>query len=166
MAVAAWRLRLQPASFNGVEFHVDVNQRQGGRRIALKEFPKRELPYAEDMGRKARRFVVSAYVIGSHFEDRRDALIDQLEKETNGRLVMPTSFDEKIVVVDGYSVTERRERGGYAEFEINFIEAGQEVTTEPQPDTQTGVTSSVNTAISSTASGNSFIHSSDISKLQ
>src|SRR6059058_5762319 len=110
MAVPPWRLRLQPASYNGVTFHVETGMRAGGRRIALHEFPKRDTPYAEDMGRKAKRFTVSAYVIGPDFEDQRDALIAQFEREGSGRLVLPTSFDEKIVVVENYSVTENRQR--------------------------------------------------------
>lgn len=146
MTIAPWRMRLQPASYNGVLFHVDLNARASGRRIALHEFPKKDIPYAEDMGRRAKRFTIAAYVIGPNFEDQRDALIEQFEAEGNGRLVLPTSTDEKIVVVDSYSVTERRERGGYAELEINFIEAGQDISGIVQPDTQGAINQSTNDA--------------------
>jgi prophage DNA circulation protein len=148
MAIPQWRLRLQPASYNGVQFHVDGSTRASGRRIALHEFPKRDTPYAEDMGRKAKRFSVVAYVIGPNYEDQRDALIAQLEAEGAGLLVLPTSTDQKKVVIDNYSVTERREQGGYATIEMTFIEAGQDPYDQVQADTQSQVTNSADTSIS------------------
>jgi prophage DNA circulation protein len=33
MAIPQWKLDLQPATYNGVMFHVDVNTRASGRRI-------------------------------------------------------------------------------------------------------------------------------------
>jgi prophage DNA circulation protein len=157
-------MRLQPATYNGVEFHLEVGVRASGRRIALHEFPKRDIPYAEDMGRRARRFSITAYVIGPNFEDQRDALIEQFEEEGSGRLVLPTSTDEKIVVVDTYSVTERRERGGYAELEVAFTEAGQDISTINQIDTQRAVTSAVDNAIGPTVESTiaAFMNSNDI----
>jgi prophage DNA circulation protein len=167
MAISPWRMRLQPASYNGVLFHVDASARASGRRIALHEFPKRDIPYSEDMGRKAKRFTVAAYVIGPFFEDQRDALIEQFEAEGTGRLVLPTSTDEKLVVVDAYSITERRERGGYAEIEIHFIEAGQDISTVNLADTQSAVTSAVNNAVGPTVAGTiaAFLNSNDIGGL-
>src|ERR1035437_3363281 len=112
MAVPQWKLNLQPASYNGVEFKVDVNTRASGRRIANHEYPKRDIPYAEDMGRKSRRFTVTGYVIGPTYTDQRDALIDQLDLDGNGQLILPTGLarsGENAVTVDQYSVSERRE---------------------------------------------------------
>jgi prophage DNA circulation protein len=169
MAISPWRMRLQPASYNGVQFHVDVGARASGRRIALHEFPKKDKPYSEDMGRKARRFTIAAYVIGPDFEDQRDALIEQFEAEGNGRLVLPTSTDEKLVVVDGYSVTERRERGGYAEFAINFVEAGEDISNVNMVDTQSAVTGAVDKAVAGPTvlgTANTFMNSPDITALK
>lgn len=171
MAVPPWRLRLQPASFNGVEFHVEVGSRSSGRRNAPHEFPKKDIPYTEDMGRRARTFVIAGYVVGPDFESQRDALVAELERETNGTLVLPTSFDQKIVVCDRYSIVERRDRGGFAELEMVFIEAGQDPSTLVSLDTQSNVnnvvgsvtgaaTSYLNSTLSST-----FIGSSDITRL-
>jgi prophage DNA circulation protein len=167
MAISAWRLNLKPASYNGVGFYVDLNTRSGGRRKALHEFPKGDTPYLEDMGRKAKRFTVACYLIGSDYEDQRDALIEQLEDEGNGQLVHPTYTDVDTVGVESYSVTERREQGGYATVEIVFIEAGQDVTSITVTDTPSAVTSTVNSAVPSTSSltGNDFSGSSDIKAL-
>lgn len=145
--IAPWRLNLQPASYNGATFHVEVQTRAGGRRIAMHEFPKRDTPYAEDMGRRARGFVVTGYIVGPNYETNRDILIEQLELEVNGQLILPTSQDQKIVVCDRYSITERRERGGYAEIEMFFLEAGEDPSTVVEQDT---AATSNNTALSTT----------------
>lgn len=164
-----WRLNLQPASFNGVTFHVEMQTRNGGRRIALHQFPKRDIPYSEDMGRQARAFMVHGYVVGPDFETQRDLLIEQLELETNGQLILPTSQDQKIVVCEHYSIIERRERGGYAELEMLFREAGEDPSTIISADTQSTVQSASDNAtggpnyqddLSST-----FIGSSDITSI-
>lgn len=164
MTISPWRMRLQPASYNGIRFHVEVGARASGRRIALHEFPKRDIPYSEDMGRKAKRFTVSGYVIGPNFEDQRDALIAAFEAEGTGRLVLPTSTDEKLVVVDGYTVTERRERGGYAEIEMGFIEAGQDISVVNYSNTQAAIKSAVDGSVLGVAT--TFMQSRDITGLQ
>lgn len=177
MAIAPWRLTLQPASYNGAGFFMDVDAKNSGRRIALHEYPKRDIPYAEDMGRKAKRFTISGYCIGPDYEAARDALIQQLEALGNGNLVRPTTSMAEVVTVDGYSVTERRERGGYALFEMTFVEAGQNLT--PLADTSGQVTQQVNSALGPTALSTAqntvnfsispsagFMGSSDIAALQ
>ena len=58
-----WRKDLQPASFRGAFFHVETNSKENGRRIVVHEFPKKDLPYAEDMGRRAYEFSVRGYCI-------------------------------------------------------------------------------------------------------
>src|SRR5689334_22416343 len=128
MPIAPWRAELQPASFKGAGFHVDAGGKGSGRRNVLHEFPKKNVPYAEDMGRKARAFTVTAYVISgpntADYRAERDALEAALESEGPGILVLPTRGAVQ-VQVGPYTSTERRERGGYAEFEITFVEAGQ-----------------------------------------
>lgn len=173
MAIPPWKLNLKPATYNGIEFKVEVDARSSGRRKALHEFPKRNKPYLEDMGRRARRFTIQAYVIGPFYEDQRDALIEQLEADSDGQLVHPTYIDVDAVGVDGYSVIERRERGGYAEFEITFIEAGADVSTQYSTDTQGAVTGAADAAAGVQGSGlptvadvaNTFMGSSDITGL-
>ena len=122
MTISPWRERLQPASYNGAVFHVDTQARASGRRVALHEFPKRNVPYAEDMGRRARKFMVSGYVIGPDYTFARDDLIRALEGEGAGQLILPTEMqaDVLLVLVDQYSVSEQRQRGGTAQFDMSF----------------------------------------------
>lgn len=170
MVVAPWRLNLQPASFNGAEFHVDVSTRNGGRRNAVHEFPKKNIPYTEDMGRRVRMFNVVGYVIGPDFEDARDALIEQLESDNNGTLVLPTSFDQKIVICDRFSLTERREQGGFAQFEMVFLEAGQDPSVQGTSTDTSAVSTNTSNSVTGSASsfndlGDTFINSNDITGL-
>lgn len=125
MPDAPWRLRLRPASFRGAGFYVEAGTRSGGRRLAPHEYPKRDLPYVEDMGRKARGYSVTAYCLGPDYQDDRDALILALEAEGSGTLVLP-ALGDVVVKAGPYAVIERRERGGFCEFEISFLEAGEE----------------------------------------
>jgi hypothetical protein len=55
---------------------------------------------------------------------------------------------DDLVVVDGYNLTERRERGGMAEFEINFIEAGESPAMSSTADTQSASNNAAQNLIS------------------
>jgi len=121
-----WRDKYQEAHFRGVQFFVETDARQGGRRVAVHEYPKRNTPYAEDMGRKAKRFLVQGYLIGKNYLEQKTRLVNALEKDGPGQLRLPLSSmlgDEK-VMVNSYTVTEARERGGYCTIEMDFIEYG------------------------------------------
>jgi prophage DNA circulation protein len=130
---------LVPAMFRGAPFHVDANARSSGRRIVLHEFPKRDVPYAEDMGRKARTFPVTGYVIGPDYVIYRELLELALEAEGPGLLILPTLLqrDSLLVQVRDYTVRETRQAGGMAEFDMQFVEAG-EMGFSSSPDSQGG----------------------------
>lgn len=121
--MSLWRDRLRPASFRGVEFHVEEAARAGGRRAFLHEYPKRDTPYAEDLGRKGEGFTVTGYLVGPDYILDRDDLIAALNAEGPGLLILPTQgeFD---VQPGPFSSIERRERGGFVEIAMNFLEAG------------------------------------------
>jgi prophage DNA circulation protein len=127
MATPLWRMMLVPATFRLAPFHVDANSRTSGRRIVLHEFPKRDTPYAEDMGRSARRFPVTGYVIGPDYQIWRELLVLALEAEGPGLLTLPTWLQRDTILVQAreYTVRETRQAGGMAEFEMQFVEAGQ-----------------------------------------
>ena len=152
MAIALWRRNLQPASFRGVPFYVHIDAKAGGRRIVLHEFPEQDTPFAEDMGRRARRFRVTAYILYSpvlipDYQSARDALINALESSGSAQLVHPT-LGVDTVVADTYAVTERlEEAGGYSEFEIEFLEAGTTAFSTPTSNTNAAVNTTAQNAI-------------------
>ncbi len=123
-----WRDALLPASFRGVEFHVELSTRASGRRTVVHEYPKRDLPYSEDMGRHAIRYAVTGYLIHGDFRlpdvtQQRIRLYQALEQEDAGTLMHP-SLGPMLVMVERYSMTESKQKGGYFEFDMQFVEAG------------------------------------------
>ncbi len=120
----AWRDQLQKASFRKVEFHVSGTDGQLGRRTVLHEYPLRDLPYAEDLGRKSREFTLEAFVIGTDYMAARDALIDAIEAPGPGELVHP--FRGRMnVAITAARISESTDFGGMAKFSLTFVEAGQ-----------------------------------------
>ncbi len=135
MPFQPWRAALLPASFGGAQFHVEAASKAGGRRIALHEYPKRDQPYAEDMGRKARRWPVTGYIIGPNYLAGRDALVNLLEAEGPFELVLPSTAPGQ-AVCDTYSWEETREKGGFVTFQMQFVEAGDSPDNSVTDDTQ------------------------------
>lgn len=146
-----WRAQLLPASFAGCGFHVEAGGINTGRRIAEHEYAKQDVPFGEDMGRKARRWAITAYCIGPYYLDDRDALIQACETEGPATFVHP-SLGENQVNCDSCNLVETREKGGYCQFELLFVEAGQDPGAAAADDTQAQVGSSANTANTATAS--------------
>lgn len=118
---------LRPASFRGVRFDVDSRSITVGRRVVLHEYPQRSIPYAEDLGRKARRYELDALIIGADYDQRRDQLIRALEEPGAGELVHPDYGTLWVVVPDDAKITQRREEIGKAELSLTFVEAGEAV---------------------------------------
>jgi prophage DNA circulation protein len=124
-----WRDNLVPASFRGAVFHVETSSRGSGRRTVVHEYPKRNIPYAEDMGRSAVRWQFSGYLIlrdkgirGNLLSQISD-LINALEADDAGVLIHPT-LGEMLVLCERYSYSDKRTAGGYVEFDMQFVEAG------------------------------------------
>ena len=118
-----WRAALQPASFRGAGFKVEVDTMPVGRRNAFHEFTKRDVPFAEDMGRRGRRYTFTAYVIGPNYLDDKNALITACEAGGSGTLVHPT-LGTVTVNCETCVPSESRERGGFCAIEMVFLEAG------------------------------------------
>lgn len=118
-----WRDNLRPASFRGVSFHVDDRQYQTGRRIHVHEFPKRDTPSPEDMGKASRKITLTAYLVGDDYMSRRDALIAACERKGSGQLV--DFWGRSLTVVcEDCAVTETQAEGRYCKVSLKFVEAG------------------------------------------
>lgn len=119
----SWKDKLQPASFRGVAFHVEGDDRSGGRRLQVHEYPQREEPYAEDIGRAAREINLTAFVIGAEYMAARDRLLTALEASGPATLVHPW-YGAILMAVKEYRVTHTRDEGGMCRFQITLVEAG------------------------------------------
>jgi prophage DNA circulation protein len=128
----AWRDDYRPGAFRGVPFHLKSSSSTGGRRTVLNEFPLRDEPMTEDMGRRARKFQLSMTVIGPDYMAQRDRLIEALETAGPGTLMHPFRGELLVAVIDDYSCEESTEQGGLARISVTFVEAGE----LPRPDSQ------------------------------
>ena len=110
-------------------------------------FPKKDLPYAEDMGRMAREFSVRGYIVVFGYDsegdvlkrrnylDARDALMQRLETEGSSILQLPTQ-PPQLVVCTRYRMSEEDRAGGFCVFDMTFQEYGLDpVNTAPAADT-------------------------------
>lgn len=140
---------LRPASFRGVPFDsFEQHAESGGRRLVRHEFPLRDTPYAEDLGRKAGQWQVEAFILRNRWADyeaARDKLRDALNAAGPGTLVHPW-IGQMRVCVDGYTVRESTREGGYCQFFVTFVEAGSLIEPDIQKDTAAKVEEAVNSA--------------------
>ena len=120
-----WQSRLLPASFRGVPFFVASHELQGGRRGVLHEFPDRDIPVTEDLGRAAGRYSIEAFVIGADYDQDRDDLIDAVFNVAGpGTLVHPYLGTIEVQMMDGCSLREQTAPGGIANFHLVCVQAG------------------------------------------
>lgn len=80
---------LRPASFRGVAFHVQASDMGAGRRNQVHEYPQRDKPWVEDLGRATREISFDAFVVGADYVAQANKLIEALEAEGPGTLVHP-----------------------------------------------------------------------------
>lgn len=120
-----WRDNLKPGSFRGVPFLFDDARTSFGRRTAIHEYPLRDKPYPEDLGRKYFQYNLDVYVLGpDNYMPKRDALIAALVKGGRGPLVHPLFGTVQVKVTDAQQVSESTREGGIARFSLSFVEDG------------------------------------------
>jgi prophage DNA circulation protein len=143
----AWQDRYQKASFRGVEFRVRRTDTQVGRRTAVHEYPQRDEPWAEDMGRAARRFSIDAFVLGTDYDQVRDRLIAALEAKGAGLLIHPFYGRRNVSLASPARISEGpTDEGGMARFSLEFVEAGDNVQPSARADTAGAVATAAGAA--------------------
>ena len=121
----SWREQYRQASFRGIHFKVKVAESSFGRRQVTHEYPLRDLPYTEDMGRAGDEFSVEGYVIGEDYHLARDELIRACRDEAGPGTLIHPYLGEKIVVCKGLKVRESSDEGRMATITMTFLEAGE-----------------------------------------
>lgn len=120
-----WREQLRPAGFRGAAFEVAAHSADAaGRRVQVHEYPGRDRPYPEDLGRKTAEFTVEAYVVGPDYMAARDRLIAACTAAGPGLLEHPY-LGRLNVVCTGCRLIERADEGGIARLTLSFVEAGE-----------------------------------------
>jgi len=89
----------------------------------MHEYPQKDTPWAEDLGRRQRTWNVTGYVLGSGYMALRDRMISACEQSGDGILVHPYLGNLTVVCVS-CNYTERDEEGGICRFQFTFAEPG------------------------------------------
>ncbi len=131
----AWQLSLLPASFRGVPFGVRSTGWRTGRRAVTHEFPFRDLPYTEDLGRSARRLAFSGFVVGDDAGQQAGRLLNACEQKGAGELVHPIYGNVKQQLLS-VETEERWDNGRVIEFRFQFVEPGEVFYPTTATDTQ------------------------------
>lgn len=122
--MADWHENLRPGSFRNTPFVFQDGDAEFGRRNVVHEYPLRDKPWVEDLGRKVRKFSITAYVLGDGYMDARDALIAAIETPGVGELIHPR-YGRLNVNVTSCRQRESTRDGGYAQFNLSFAESGE-----------------------------------------
>ncbi|WP_410015804.1 DNA circularization protein [Sodalis sp. C49] len=129
-----WRENLFPASFRGVPFAVVAGQGTFGRRQAVHEYPYRDTPWVEDMGRSTRRLTLHGFIVQSSLlysaadvMKQRDSLIAACETGGSGTLIHPTLGELTVSIPEGGLKISEGIGGRVFEFSLTVIESGLKV---------------------------------------
>lgn len=111
------------ASFRGVTFFVEASEISAGRRVVTHQYPQRDEPFTEDLGRAARVFSLSAFVLGDDCIEQAQALRDAIEQPGPGTLVHPEFGELQVIAQPGGSMSFDQARRR-VRFSLSFVEAG------------------------------------------
>lgn len=154
-------MRYRKASFRGVEFKITERSWSSGRRNHLHEYPDKDTPYAEDLGKKAGNYPVTAFVIGDDYQSKRDALRKACTEKGPGELIHP-DYGSLTVLCDSITVRESHSAQRMATFELVFIEAGAQAIPETSIDLSDSVLSSASDMMA--AAKNDFLSGFSLSE--
>ncbi|MFB8828727.1 DNA circularization N-terminal domain-containing protein [Azotobacter sp. CWF10] len=110
------------------------------------------LPYTEDLGRRAREFTITGYLVGENYHLERDTLIEVCETPRPGLLVHPYR-GELTVVCRGLAVNETSQNGGLCRVSIAFLEAGEASYPRAVTDSVNAISRAGNSVISAAQAG-------------
>ena len=114
-----WRDKLLPASFRGISFLIPQASVPVGMKGQLHEFPQRDTPYFEQLGKQSQVHKMTAWVIGDDCFERRDKLIEALNTPGGGELVHPW-LGKMQVKVGECEMSHDRVGGGMVSFDLTF----------------------------------------------
>lgn len=132
----SWQRSLKQASYGGIKFGVISSAVAIGRKVAVHEYVERDEVWVEDLGKRARRFGVTGFLLendlvynGGSVIAQRDELVKVLEQKLDQlkpglQLVHPTFGTIENVCCINCDIQEHMEHGGYFELRFDFIVSG------------------------------------------
>lgn len=131
-----WAENLQDASFRGVRFDVLSTREQVSRDHAVYEYPNVDGGDVRDLGRKARPFMLTAFLWGHTYEYQLQQLVAALDTPGDGELIHPIYGSVPSVIVTGYSIGHEADNIDSCTVEMNFLEnrLGTALFSKPLPE--------------------------------
>jgi prophage DNA circulation protein len=128
----SWAAALKPASYGNVPFGVEGVRTAAGRKTSEHDYPFRDDVWVEDLGKKARRFEVSGFLVENDLITKqggvaaqRDAMLAACETAGGQPLVHPTMGRIENVCCLGVEINERRDLGLVFEIRLTLIVSGK-----------------------------------------
>ena len=116
--------QLRPGSFRGVPFETVDSTYSVGRRVVVHEYPQRDTPFVEDLGRKAREITFTAVVAGADYIAKMQRLVEALEKPGSGVLIHPW-FGKIDATPKSVSTVTFTKKIRTASVKLTFVESGK-----------------------------------------
>lgn len=136
------------ASFRGIKFFIETGDDKFGRNTVKHQFPNREKPFVEDMGKRLDSFQIEGYVVGDDHLDQKDQLRDAALVPGPGTLIHPFYGTIK-VYCDDLQIRQSSNEKRFTRVQFTFIEAGDPIAVDSTPHTQGKVRSNVDVSIDS-----------------
>jgi prophage DNA circulation protein len=114
-----WRDQMLPASFRGISFLIPQASVPVGMKVQLHEFPQRDEPYAEQMGKQAQVHRLVCWIIGDDCFERRNKFMEAVQTPGAGELVHPWLGRMQVKAGEA-ELTHDFKQGGMAAFAVTF----------------------------------------------
>lgn len=118
----AWQNTLLPASFRNVSFEIVCTSDDFERSIVTHEYPYIDGANVEDMGRKARRILLTAVFYGDDYEARLQTTLQALEIAGSAELIHPVFGSIQAQFIRA-NIPHDALQPDYAKITLEFIEA-------------------------------------------
>jgi prophage DNA circulation protein len=141
-----WRDRYQQGSFRGVPFQIESGDDERAQRIVIHEAPARDKPFIENLGKKANRFTVEAFLLGDDYLEQRDSLQNACSQAGTGVLVHPY-YGTLNVHCESVRTRHDRSEMRMVRISMSFVEVGELIPFISSIDTSTKVYLSANEAL-------------------
>ena len=112
---------LQPASWRGQRFVVLGSTVRAGRRKAVHEYPFRDGPWVEDLGKRGRIYGFSGFLVGDDVGQQVQDLTARAEQAGPGELVHPTFGSRQVECVD-FEAGDAWDAGRVWQIKLEFLE--------------------------------------------
>lgn len=114
-----WRDQMLPASFRGIDFLIPQASVPVGMKVQLHEFPQRDEPFAEQLGKQAQVHRLVCWIIGDDCFERRDKFMEAVQTPGAGELVHPWLGRMQVKAGEA-ELTHDFKQGGMAAFAVTF----------------------------------------------